>query len=73
MLELWAEQGLTMVIVTHAIEEAAVLGRKILLLGDPPNTQPLVIDNPASADPGFRDTSAYLALVKDLRSHLEAR
>ena len=73
MLELWAEQGLTMVIVTHAIEEAAVLGRKILLLGDPPNTQPLVIDNPASADPGFRDTPAYLALIKDLRGHLEAR
>ena len=73
VLELWAEQGLTMVIVTHAIEEAAVLGRKILLLGDPPNTQPFVIDNPASAEPGFRESPAYLALVKELRGHLEVR
>ena len=31
-LELQAEQGLTLVIVTHAIEEAAFIGRKILLL-----------------------------------------
>jgi ABC-type nitrate/sulfonate/bicarbonate transport system ATPase subunit len=73
VLELWAEQELTMVIVTHAIEEAAVLGRKILLLGAAPNTAALVIDNPASAEPGFRDTPAYLALVKELRGRLEAQ
>jgi energy-coupling factor transporter ATP-binding protein EcfA2 len=59
--------GLTMVIVTHAIEEAAVLGRKILLLGAAQHAQPLVIDNPASADPGFRDTPAYLALLRIAR------
>lgn len=73
MLELWAEQQLSMVIVTHAIEEAAILGRKILLLGTPPNTRPLVIENPGSADRDFRDTPEYLALCKELRSRLEAR
>ena len=36
-LELAAEQGLTLVLVTHSIEEAALLGRKILLLHEPPN------------------------------------
>jgi ABC-type nitrate/sulfonate/bicarbonate transport system ATPase subunit len=29
-LELWSEQALTLVTVTHAIEEAAILGQKIL-------------------------------------------
>ncbi len=35
--ELSQEQGLTLIIVTHSIEEAAVMGEKILLLGQPPN------------------------------------
>ena len=73
MLELWVEQGLTMIIVTHAIEEAAILGRKILLLGHPPNTEAVMIDNPDSAQPGFRDTPAYLALVRELRIRLEVQ
>lgn len=73
MLELWVEQGLTMIIVTHAIEEAAILGRKILLLSHPPNTEAVIIDNPDSAKPGFRDSPAYLALVRELRSRLEVQ
>lgn len=72
MLELWAEQNLSMVIVTHAIEEAAILGQKILLLGQPPNTQAMVIENPGAAQPDFRDTSAYLGLCKQLRRQMEA-
>lgn len=34
--ELAEEQGLTIILVTHAIEEAALLGKKILLFGHPP-------------------------------------
>ncbi|HEX9027787.1 MAG TPA: ATP-binding cassette domain-containing protein [Anaerolineales bacterium] len=70
-LELWAEQQLTLVIVTHAIEEAAVLGRKILVLGQPPNTHAVVIDNPGAVQPNFRASSEYLALCQDLRRRME--
>jgi NitT/TauT family transport system ATP-binding protein len=70
-LELQAEQNLTMVIVTHAIEEAAVMGRQILLLGAPPNRQASVVDNPAASQAGFRETTAYLALCKELRLRME--
>lgn len=70
-LELWAEQSLTLVIVTHAIEEAAVLGQRILLLGPPPNTQAQVIENPGAANPGFRDTPQYNEMVLHLRHRLE--
>ncbi|MCI0521977.1 MAG: ATP-binding cassette domain-containing protein, partial [Chloroflexi bacterium] len=70
-LELQAEQGLTLVIVTHAIEEAAVLGRKILLLGQPPNRQAQVIANPGFGTPNYRETREYLELCKLLRERLE--
>jgi NitT/TauT family transport system ATP-binding protein len=70
-LELQAEQNLTMVIVTHAIEEAAVMGRKILLLAVPPNKNAHVIENPAAAQAGFRETTEYLALCRELRLLME--
>jgi ABC-type nitrate/sulfonate/bicarbonate transport system ATPase subunit len=73
VMELWVEQDLTMVIVTHSIEEAGLLGRKILLLGQPPNTAAEVIDNPNGAVPGFRDSREYHTLVRDLRKRMEAR
>ena len=70
-LELWAEQELTLVIVTHAIEEAAILGHKILLLGYPPNIQAEVIDNPGATQPDFRDSTEYNRLCRDLRQRME--
>jgi NitT/TauT family transport system ATP-binding protein len=69
-LELVAEQALTTVIVTHAIEEAAILGQKILLLGQSPNTTADIIDNPHYGEQGFRDSSQYLALCRVLRSRM---
>jgi ABC-type nitrate/sulfonate/bicarbonate transport system ATPase subunit len=73
MLELRAENGLTQVVVTHSIEEAAVLGQKILLLGLPPNGQAEVIENPAAGFPGYRETDEYLAVVRHLRERLNRR
>ncbi len=72
VLELQSEQNLTLVVVTHAIEEAAVMGRKVLLLGQPPTRSAEVIDNPGAGSPGFRDSDAYHALVRELRQRLEA-
>lgn len=70
-LELQAEQGLTLVIVTHAIEEAAVMGQKILVLGQPPNRQAVVVDNPGACEADYRHSAEYLALCRQLRSMLE--
>jgi NitT/TauT family transport system ATP-binding protein len=71
-LELWEEQHLTTVIVTHAIEEAAILGHKILLLSNPPNTSPQVLENPGAAHADFRDTPDYTRLCRLLRSQMES-
>lgn len=69
-LELKAEQNLTLLIVTHAIEEAAFLGGKILLLGHPPNTQAEVILNPQAGQPAYRNSREYMELIGDLRARI---
>ena len=70
-VELQAEQGLTLVLVTHAIEEAAFIGGKILLLAQPPNRQALIIDNPHAGQPGTRNSRGYQELCRQLRQRLE--
>lgn len=70
-LDLAAEQGLTLVLVTHSIEEAALLGRKILLLNEPPNRAATVIENPGSGRPATRDSGEYAGLCRDLRQRLD--
>jgi NitT/TauT family transport system ATP-binding protein len=69
-LELQAEQRLTLVVVTHAIEEAALLGQRILLLGQPPNRRPRVIENPGWGTPDYRHAPEYTARCKELRALL---
>jgi ABC-type nitrate/sulfonate/bicarbonate transport system ATPase subunit len=70
MLELWLEQRFTLIIVTHAIEEAACLGQKILVLGLPPHRQAQVVSNPDLLQPNFRSTPAYQQLCRELRTRL---
>lgn len=71
-LELKAEENLTLVIVTHAIEEAAILGGKILLLQQPPNHHTSVVDNPGIQEPDYRNSAVYFDLCRELRTMLEA-
>lgn len=67
IIELSQEQGLTLLIVTHSIEEAAVMGEKILLLHEPPIRETTVISNPQASTPGFRETAVYFAMCSQLR------
>lgn len=69
--ELRSEEKLTTVIVTHAIEEAAILGQKIMVLGEPPNRNPAFLDNPKAGDPEFRHQPAYHQMCRRLRTQLE--
>jgi NitT/TauT family transport system ATP-binding protein len=61
-LSLCAEQKLTLVMVTHAIEEAVSLGKKILLLGETPNQTPRIFENPCAGQDGYRNNPEYHAL-----------
>lgn len=70
-LALCAEEGITLILVTHAIEEAAYMGQKILLLSHPPNREALVVENPLAGQPGYRESEVYLRRCKELRAVLE--
>ena len=73
-LNLCTEQNLTLVIVTHAIEEAAALGKKILLLGAAPNQTARIFENPDADQNGYRSSAAYHELCDLLwkEMHYEA-
>jgi NitT/TauT family transport system ATP-binding protein len=70
-LSLCAEKQLTLVAVTHAIEEAVVLGRKILLLGTAPNHVAQIFENPNAATEGYRGSNEYQELCNLLRRELQ--
>jgi ABC-type nitrate/sulfonate/bicarbonate transport system ATPase subunit len=61
------ERGLTIVLVTHSIDEAALLGRRVLVLGLPPNRLARIFENPVS-EPG---STEYQAACRALRQILE--
>lgn len=63
-LSLCEEQKLTLVIVTHAIEEAASLGKKILLLGDAPNRTARIFENQNGGMEGHRNSQEYRDLCE---------
>lgn len=66
-LELITEQGLTLVLVSHSIEEAVMLGQKILLLNAPPNSNTHIIDNPHAGKPEYRESDEFQMLCRELR------
>src|SRR5512136_285358 len=67
VVELRAEQKLTTIIVTHNIEDAAFLGERILVLAKPPHQMPVIVENPAAGQAGYRAQAAFLDRCNELR------
>lgn len=72
-LSLCTEKKITLVIVTHAIEEAAVLGKKILLLDTPPNSAVRIIENPNAGTSGYRNSGEFHAMCEQLWNEMQKR
>jgi NitT/TauT family transport system ATP-binding protein len=70
-LDLQNETRMTTVFVTHNIEEAVFLGRKILVLGSPPHRAPRVIENPGAGRAAYRDEPAFAERARELRALLK--
>jgi NitT/TauT family transport system ATP-binding protein len=69
-VELQREQNLTLVFVTHNIEDAVFLGRKILVLGQPPHTVPVIVDNPSAGQTAYRSQPTFFEKCAQLRESL---
>ncbi|MEW5720660.1 MAG: ATP-binding cassette domain-containing protein, partial [Chloroflexota bacterium] len=73
-LDLQNETGTTTVFVTHNIEEAVFLGRKILVLGAPPHrSPPRVVENAGAGRAAYRDEAAFAEQARRLREMLKEK
>lgn len=70
ILDIWAKHRLTLILVTHNIEEAAFLGSRILVMSERPGKVVDIIENPLVGTPGFRQSNAYHQLCSGLRGLL---
>jgi NitT/TauT family transport system ATP-binding protein len=67
LLGLWRRHGHTQVLVTHSIEEAVFLGRRVVVMTSRPGKVAAVVDNPGMGSDGYRVTEEYFATVTRLR------
>lgn len=67
LLEIRRKNELTMIMVTHSIEEAAFLGDTVLVLSDRPCSIKEVIDNPHAGGRDHRGTEEFFSVCKRIR------
>jgi NitT/TauT family transport system ATP-binding protein len=72
LLELWCDRGHTSMLVTHSIEEAVYLGRKVVVMTPRPGRVAAVVDNPLMGSAGYRQTEVFYERCAELRALLAA-
>jgi len=72
LLKLWKETGTTMVLVTHSIEEAVFLGKKIVVLTERPGKVKAVVENKEAGDESYRHEEVFFERCKLLRQIIRA-
>jgi NitT/TauT family transport system ATP-binding protein len=72
LLELWRQRRPALLLVTHSIEEAVFLGRRIIVLTPRPGRVAAVLDNPGMGDADYRATPEFYGRCAELRRLLAA-
>jgi NitT/TauT family transport system ATP-binding protein len=76
VLDLWARQGLTILLITHDVDEAVFMADRIAVLSSRPSTVEMVVDTelPRPRDAmGTRELPRFLQLRHELVTHLLQR
>ena len=70
ILSLWQAHAFTSLLVTHDIEEAVFLGRRIAVLGPRPTRVVEIVDNPDMGTEGYRQSEGFFKVVRTVREAL---
>ncbi|BCS87685.1 ABC transporter ATP-binding protein [Pseudodesulfovibrio sediminis] len=73
LLDLWKQKKVPYVLVTHSLEEAVVLGKRIMVMSDRPARPVALFDNPGFGDSCILETEEAFSLLKELRRTVEAQ
>ncbi len=68
---IWRKHGLGIIVVTHNIQEAVFLGRKIAVMGRDPSGILAVEDNTDACKPDFRGSEEFYSRCRIIRKRLE--
>ena len=67
LLKAFKQRQFSFIIVTHNIEEAVFLGKKIIVLATGSPSIQSIIDNPAMGEIEYRDKPAFFELTAKIR------
>ncbi len=70
LLDLWRRRGHAQVLVTHSIEEAVYLGRRVFVMSPRPGRIAAVVDNSDMGRPGYRSSTTFHERCVTLRALL---
>jgi NitT/TauT family transport system ATP-binding protein len=71
ILEIWFQHRITIVLVTHSIEEAVFLGQEIIILSQCPGQIKTVVANPLMGADDFRNDLTFHQKCIEVRSILD--
>ncbi|NTU89298.1 MAG: ABC transporter ATP-binding protein [Actinobacteria bacterium] len=70
LLSLWKDIGYSQILVTHSIEEAVFLGKRIVLMSPRPGRVAAIVENPEMGDADYRFNPSFHECCEKLRSLL---
>ena len=70
LARIWETHHITFIIVTHSIEEATFLGKKVIVLSERPAWIQAVVENTRAGDPTFRSSKEFFDTSTKLRNIL---
>jgi ABC-type nitrate/sulfonate/bicarbonate transport system ATPase subunit len=70
LLRTWQDSSVPFLLVTHSVEEAAFLGKRIMILAGTPAEIKADFPNPGFGTPAYRQSREYYQLVRQIRRQM---